>query len=45
MAKIARERAVREKRERKLEKKYAAAAERRAKAVEGTPPHVRPTLD
>ena len=32
MAKITRERAVREKRERKLEKKHAAAAERRAKA-------------
>ena len=32
MAKITRERAVREKRERKLEKKRAAAAERRAKA-------------
>jgi hypothetical protein len=32
MAKITRERAVREKREGKLEKKRAAAAERRAKA-------------
>lgn len=35
MAKIARERAVKEKRERKLEKKHAAAAERKAKATEG----------
>lgn len=35
MAKIARERAVKEKRERKLEKKHAAAAERKAKANEG----------
>jgi len=32
MAKIARERAVREKRERKLEKKRAAKAERKAEA-------------
>jgi hypothetical protein len=32
MAKVMRERAVREKRERKLEKKRAAAAVRRAKA-------------
>ncbi|MGH3110808.1 MAG: hypothetical protein ACRDQT_07815 [Gaiellaceae bacterium] len=32
MAKIARERAVKERRERKLEKKHAAAAERKAKA-------------
>jgi len=35
MAKIARERAVKEKRERKLEKKHAAAAERKAKANGG----------
>jgi hypothetical protein len=43
MAKITRERAVREKRERKLEKKRAAAAERRAKA-DGTwvEPEVEP---
>lgn len=32
MAKVTRERTVREKREKKLEKKRAAAAERRAKA-------------
>ena len=35
MAKMTRERAVRERRERKLEKKYAAAAERKAKAADG----------
>ena len=33
MAKMARERTVRERRERKLEKKQAAAAERKAKAA------------
>jgi hypothetical protein len=46
MAKITRERAVREKRERKLEKKRAAAAERRAKA-DGTwvPPDETPPVD
>ena len=32
MSKVAREREVRERRARKLEKKYAAAAERKAKA-------------
>ena len=37
MAKAARERAVKEKRARKLEKKHAAAAERKAKA-DGTGP-------
>jgi hypothetical protein len=36
MAKMAREREVKERRARKLEKKHAAAAERRAKA-EGAP--------
>jgi hypothetical protein len=36
MSKIARERLVRERRERKLEKKHAAAAERKARADEGT---------
>jgi hypothetical protein len=41
MAKIARERAVRERRERKLEKKHAAAAERKAKAA-GLPPPDKP---
>ncbi len=43
MAKITRERSVREKRERKMEKKRAAAAERRAKA-DGTwvDPEVEP---
>ena len=35
MAKLAREREIRERRERKLEKKHAAAAERKAK-TEGT---------
>jgi hypothetical protein len=46
MAKITRERAVREKRERKLEKKRAAAAERRAKA-DGTwvEPDVEPDVE
>jgi hypothetical protein len=38
MAKIARERAVKERRERKLEKKQAAAARRKAEANGGTPP-------
>jgi hypothetical protein len=41
MAKIARERAVKERRERKLEKKQAAAALRRAAAdgnIESAPP-------
>jgi hypothetical protein len=38
MAKMARERTVRERRERKLEKKHAAAAERRAKEAEGLRP-------
>jgi uncharacterized protein with von Willebrand factor type A (vWA) domain len=37
MAKIARERAVRERRERKREKKEAAAALRKAEAADGTP--------
>jgi hypothetical protein len=37
MAKIARERAVKERRERKLEKKQAAAALRKAEANGGTP--------
>jgi hypothetical protein len=38
MAKMTRERTVKERRERKLEKKQAAAAERHAKAAEGTLP-------
>ena len=38
MAKMARERAVREKRERKLEKKQALAAEKKARAEAGLPP-------
>jgi hypothetical protein len=37
MAKIARERAVKERRERKQEKKQAAAALRKAEATDGTP--------
>jgi hypothetical protein len=37
MAKMTRERAVREKRARKLEKKHAAAAERKEKEAEGLP--------
>ena len=37
MAKIARERAVKERRALKLEKKQAAAALRKAEATEGTP--------
>ena len=37
-AKMAREREVKERRARKLEKKHAAAAERKAKAAEGTIP-------
>jgi hypothetical protein len=37
MAKMARERAVKERRARKLEKKQAAAAERRAQANDSTP--------
>jgi hypothetical protein len=37
MAKIARERSVKERRARKLEKKQAAAAQRRAEATESTP--------
>jgi hypothetical protein len=37
MAKIARERSVKERRERKLEKKQAAAALRKAEATESTP--------
>ena len=37
MAKITRERAVKERRARKLEKKQAAAALRRAEAEAGTP--------
>jgi hypothetical protein len=36
MAKMAREREVRERRARKLEKKHAAAAERKARADEST---------
>jgi len=36
MAKLTRERKVKERRERKQEKKYAAAVERSAKAAEGT---------
>lgn len=43
MAKMARERTVRERRERKLEKKQAAAAERKAKA-DGTAPAVEEEL-
>jgi hypothetical protein len=42
MAKIARERAVKERRERKLEKKHAAAAERKAKAAGLPPPDDKP---
>lgn len=38
MAKMARERAVKERRALKLEKKHAAAAERKAKADGATPP-------
>jgi hypothetical protein len=38
MAKVQREREVKERRARKLEKKHAAAAERKAKAAEGTIP-------
>lgn len=38
MSKMTREREVRERRARKLEKKHAAAAERKAKAVDGTSP-------
>jgi hypothetical protein len=38
MAKMARERAVREKRERKLEKKQALAAQKKARAEAGLPP-------
>jgi hypothetical protein len=38
MAKMARERAVREKREKKLEKKQALAAEKKARAEAGLPP-------
>jgi hypothetical protein len=45
MAKITRERAVREKRERKLEKKRAAAAERRAKADGTWVPPDDPAVD
>lgn len=41
MAKLARERAVKERRQRKLEKKYAAAAERRAQGAEGSAPPER----
>lgn len=41
MAKMARERTVKERRERKLEKKHAAAAERRAEAESGGSPPVR----
>jgi hypothetical protein len=37
MAKLARERAVKERRALKLEKKQAAAAQRKAEATEGTP--------
>jgi hypothetical protein len=37
MAKMTRERAVREKRARKLEKKHAAALERKEKAAGGLP--------
>jgi hypothetical protein len=37
-AKMTRERLVRERRERKLEKKHAAAAERKARAAEGDVP-------
>ena len=37
MAKLARERAVKERRALKLEKKQAAAALRKAEATEGTP--------
>ena len=36
MSKAARERPVRERRERKLKKKYAAAVERRAKAADAS---------
>jgi hypothetical protein len=42
-SKMAREREVRERRARKLEKKHAAAAERKAKA-EGTPPGGLPPM-
>jgi hypothetical protein len=38
MAKLTRERLVKERRALKLEKKQAAAAERRANAADGTPP-------
>jgi hypothetical protein len=38
MAKMARERTVRERRERKLEKKQALAAEKKARAEAGLPP-------
>ena len=39
MAKAARERAVKEKRARKLEKKQAAAEERKARVAGGLPPN------
>ena len=38
MSKVAREREVKVRRARKLEKKYAAAAERKARAEGATPP-------
>jgi hypothetical protein len=38
MAKVTREREVRERRARRLEKKHAAAAERKARAEGATPP-------
>ena len=37
MAKVQREREVKERRARKLEKKHAAAAARKAQAADGTP--------
>jgi hypothetical protein len=39
-AKMTRERLVRERRERKQEKKHAAAAERKAQAAENMPPRL-----
>ena len=44
-AKMNRERAVKERRERKQEKKDAAAAERKAREAEGTPPVVDPEVE
>jgi hypothetical protein len=43
MSKIAREREVKERRARKLEKRHAAAAERKAKAEDAPPADPSPT--